>query len=151
MVARRLGRRATDAEPPEQVRLIRAGVLPGGVVEHLADSDALAEQLGTGGMKIGDDQVQGLGGPRRRGGDVFAEDDRTAGAAAELDDAKVVAAVEISIEAPAELRVELLGAVHIQTGMTMISSFRSMLAMAAPFMLENVITPKAKVTLYGVG
>jgi hypothetical protein len=117
VVARRLGRRATDAEPPEQVGLIRAGILPGGVVEHLADSDALAEQLGTGGLNIGDDQVKALGRARRRGGDVFAEDDRTAGAGRrELNNAKVVAAVEISIEAPAELRVELLGAVHIRDG-----------------------------------
>src|SRR6478735_2048380 len=46
VVASRLGRRATDAQPPEQVGLIRACVLPGGVVEHLADIDTLAEKLG---------------------------------------------------------------------------------------------------------
>ena len=71
-----LGMRTADPEPPEQVRFVRADMLAGGVMEHLADLDAATEQLVTGGGDVGDDQVQALSGARRRRGDVLAEDDR---------------------------------------------------------------------------
>ena len=71
-----LGIRTADPEPPKQIGLVRAGVHVAGVVEHLADLDAATEQFVAGGLDVGDDQVQSLGGAGRRRGDVLAEDDR---------------------------------------------------------------------------
>jgi hypothetical protein len=52
-----LGIRTADSEPSEQVGLARASVDVAGVVERLADFDAATEQLGAGGLDVGDDQV----------------------------------------------------------------------------------------------
>ena len=52
-----LGLRTGDPEPSEQVWLVRASVYVAGVVECLADLDAASEQLGAGGLDVGDDQV----------------------------------------------------------------------------------------------
>ena len=71
-----LGIRTADPEPPKQVGLVRASVHAAGVVEHLADLDAAIEQLVAGGLDVGDDQVQALGGAGCCRGDVLAEDDR---------------------------------------------------------------------------
>ena len=90
---------------------------PAGVVEHLADLDSATEQLVAGGLDVGDDQVQALGGAGCRRGDVLAEDDRAPGARRrELDHAQVVTAGEVGVEPPPELRVELLRAVDIRDG-----------------------------------
>src|SRR3984893_17487154 len=72
-VAAMLGIRTANPEPPKQVGLVRAGVHPTGVVEHLADRDTAAKQLFAGGLDVGDDQVQALGGAGCRRGDVLAE------------------------------------------------------------------------------
>src|SRR6185295_17753215 len=92
-----------------------ASVYTAGVVEHRADLDAATKQLFAGGLDVGDDQVQALGGARCRRGDVLAEDDRAPGAGRrELHHAEVVAAGEIGIEPPAEARVERFRAVDIR-------------------------------------
>jgi len=84
-------------------------------VERLADLDAATEQLGAGGLDVGDDQVQPLGGAGCRRGDVPAEDDRAPGARGrELDHAVVVAAGEVGIEPPPEVRVEILRAIGVR-------------------------------------
>ena len=71
-------------------------------MEHLADLDAATEQLVAGGLDVGDDQVQALGGAGRRRGDVLAEDDRAPGARRrELDHAEVVTGGEVGVEPPA--------------------------------------------------
>ena len=112
-----LGIRTADPEPPKQVGLVRAGVHAAGVVEHLADLDAATEQLVAGGLDVGDDQVQALGGAGCRRGDVLAEDDRAPGARRrELDHAEVVTGVEVGVEPPPEPPVELLRAVDIRDG-----------------------------------
>src|SRR5215471_12295639 len=98
------------AEPhaAKQVGLVRAGVHTF-VVEHLADLNAAIAQLRTGSLKVGDDQVQTLGGTGPRCGDVVAEDDRATGAGRrELDHAEVVLVSEVGVEPPSELRIELL-------------------------------------------
>jgi hypothetical protein len=78
------------------------------VVERLADRDAAIEQFLAGGVDVGNDQVQALGGAGRRRGDVLAEDDRGRRAGRrELDDAEVVAGSEVSVEPPAQIAVEL--------------------------------------------
>ena len=58
-----LGIGTADPEPPEQIGLVRAGIHAAGVVEHLADLDAAAEQLVAGGLDVGNDQVQSLAEP----------------------------------------------------------------------------------------
>ncbi len=115
MVGAALGIRAADAAPSEQVRLVRAGAHVALVVEHLTDRDATGEQLLAGGLDVGDDQIQALGGTGRRRGDVLAEDHRGAGARRrELEDAEVVTLDELGVMPPAELAVELLGAIDIR-------------------------------------
>ena len=82
-----VGRRATDAEPPEQVGL--SG--PAYSSAESRNTSLIATPLPSSSARaadIGDDQVQALGRAGRRGGGVFAEDDRTAGAGRrELNDA----------------------------------------------------------------
>ena len=110
-----VGIRTADPEPPKQVGLVRASVHAVGVVEHLADLDAATEQLVAGGLDVGDDQVQALGGAGCRRGDVLAEDDRAPGARRrELDHAPVVTVGEVGVEPPPEPPVELLRAVDIR-------------------------------------
>src|SRR5712692_7761245 len=107
--------RAADPDPPKQVGLVRASVHAAGIVEHLADLDAATEQLLAGGLDVGDDQVQSLGGARCRRGDVLAEDDRAPGARRrKLDRAPVVTVGEVGVEPPPEPPIELLRAVDIR-------------------------------------
>src|SRR5574341_703464 len=102
-VAAMLGIRTADPEAPKQVRLVRTSVHTAGVVEHLADLDAATKQLFAGGLDVGDDQVQALGGAGCRRGDVLAEDDRAPGAGRrKLDRAPVVTVGEVSVEPPPE-------------------------------------------------
>jgi hypothetical protein len=61
-VAAMLGIRTADPDPSKQVGLVRARVHAGVVVEHFADLRAAIEQLFAGGLDVGDDQVQALGG-----------------------------------------------------------------------------------------
>src|SRR2546430_16689370 len=71
----------------------------------------------TGRLDVADDQVQTLGGARRRSGDVPAENNRARRAGgSELDHAEVLAAVEVCVEAPPEPAVKLLGAIDIRDG-----------------------------------
>ena len=85
------------------------------MVERLADRDAAIEQFLAGGVDVGNDQVQALGGAGCRRGDVLAEDDRGRRAGRrELDDAEVVAGGEVGVEPPAEILVELLGAIDFR-------------------------------------
>src|SRR5260221_7005739 len=79
-VAAMAGIRTVDPFAPKQVRLVRAGVLAAGTVEHLADLEAAIEQLRAGRLEGRDNQVQALGGAGCRGGDGLVEDDRTTGA-----------------------------------------------------------------------
>jgi hypothetical protein len=82
-------------------------------MEHLADRDAAIEQFLAGGVDVGNDQVQALGGAGRRGGDVLAEDHRgRRPGRRELDDAEV-ASGEVGVKPPAEIAVELLGAIDV--------------------------------------
>ncbi len=116
-VAAMLGIRTADPEPPKQVGLVRAGVHPAAVVERLADRDTAAKQLFAGGLHVGDDQVQALGGAGCRRGDVLAEDDRAPRARRrELDHAEVFTVVVVGVEPPTEPSVELLRAVEIRDG-----------------------------------
>jgi hypothetical protein len=85
------------------------------VVERLADRDAATEQFLASGLDVGNDQVQALGGAGRRRRNVLAEDDRGCRAGRrELDDAVVVAGGEVGVEPPAQIAVELLGAVDVR-------------------------------------
>src|SRR5262245_55878411 len=117
-VAAMLGIRTADPEPPKQVRFVRTGVHTAGVVKHLADLYAATKQLFAGGLDVGNDQVQALGGARCGRGDILAEDDRTPGAwRCKLDHAEVFTVVEVSVEAPPELpTVEFFGAIDIRNG-----------------------------------
>src|SRR4029077_5316727 len=114
-VAGMLGIRTADPLPAKQIGFVRAVIHAAGVVERLADLDAASKQILAGGLDVGDDQVQALGGAGRRRGNALAEDDRTAGPRRrELDYAEVFTAVEIGVEAPPKPRVELLRAVNIR-------------------------------------
>ena len=111
-----LGIRA-DAKPPKQVGLVRAGVHVGVVVERLADGDAAPTQVFAGGLEVGDDQVEALGGAGHRRGDVPAEDDRaTRARRRELDHAEIGAVVVVGVEPPPEARLERLRPVNIRDG-----------------------------------
>src|SRR5271163_5294827 len=102
---------AADTNASEQVGFVLAGVYAC-VVEHFADLDAAIEQRFAGGLEVGDDQVQALGGAGRRRGDVLAENDGTPGARRrELDHAEVVTGGEVGVEPPPGPPVELLRAV----------------------------------------
>ena len=110
------GIRATQANPPKQIGLVRAGV-HALVVKHFADLDAATEQLGAHGLDVGNDQVQALRGAGGSRGDVLAENDRAAGARRrELDHAEVVLVSVVGVEPPSELRVELLRAIDVGDG-----------------------------------
>src|ERR1700730_11763970 len=110
-VAAVLGIRTADAHTSKQEWLVRARV-HAFVVKHLANLDATIEQLFAGGLEVGDDQVHALGGAGRRRGDVPAEYNRAPGARRrELHHAKVFTIVEVGVQPPPELRVELLSAV----------------------------------------
>src|SRR5215472_5268376 len=116
-VAAMLRIRTADPDPPKQVGRIRAGIHASGTVEHFADGDAATEQLVAGGLDVGDDQVQALGGAGLRGGDVLAEDHRAARARRrELDHAVIVTAGKVGVEPPSEPLVELFCSVHIRDG-----------------------------------
>src|SRR5271156_6901103 len=105
--------RTADADASKQVGLIGARV-HAFAVKHFGDRDAEIEQRFAGGLDVGDDQVQALSGAGRRWSDVLAEDDRASRAGrGELDYAEVFAVVEVGVEPPAELGVELLGAADI--------------------------------------
>jgi hypothetical protein len=83
-------------------------------VQHLADLDAATEQLVAGGLDVGDNQVQPLGGAGCRRGDVLAEDDRAPGAwRRELDHAKIVTGGEVGVEPPTQAAVKALGAIDV--------------------------------------
>src|ERR1700722_5449558 len=111
-----LGIGAADANSSKQVGIVRAGV-HAVVVEHFADLDSAIEQRFAGALDVGDDQVQALGRAGRCRGDVPAEDDRARGARRrELDYAEVFAVIEVGVEPPPELGVELLRAVNIRDG-----------------------------------
>src|SRR6478609_10041118 len=73
-VAGMLGIWTVSPQPPEQIRLVGARVSTA-AVKNLADLDAAAEHVGAGGLNVGNDQIQSLGGARRRLGEVLAEDD----------------------------------------------------------------------------
>jgi hypothetical protein len=93
-----VGIRTANAEPPKQIGLVPASVHVAGVVEYVADLDAATEQLAAGGLDVGDDQVQSLGGAGDRRGDVLAEDDRARRAPrCELDHAEVVTRCEVGV------------------------------------------------------
>jgi hypothetical protein len=68
--------RTADAEPAEDIRLVRTAMLVAAAVEGLADLDTATHQVGTGSLDVRDDQVQSLRGAGHCGGDVLAEDDR---------------------------------------------------------------------------
>jgi hypothetical protein len=96
-IAAMLGIRTAHADASKQEGLVRA-LVHAFAVEHFADLDAI-EQLFAGGLDVGDDQVQALGGAGRRRGDVLAEVDRAPGARRrELDHAEVFTAVVVGVE-----------------------------------------------------
>src|SRR5215471_11997883 len=106
--------RTAGPKSSKQVGLVRTGVHVA-AVKHFADFDAATQQLFSRGLNIGDGQVHALGGPRRRRGDVFAKNYRTPGTGRrELNSTPVIASVEIGVEPPPELGVELFGAVYIR-------------------------------------
>src|SRR6476659_7668256 len=110
-----LGIRTANPEAPKQVWLIGASVLVAGM-KHLADLDAPTEQLVTGALDIGCDQVKALGGAGRRRGHVLPKNDRAPGARRrELDHAPVFTD-EVGVEPPPEPRVELLRSIDIRDG-----------------------------------
>src|SRR5262252_10634730 len=113
-----IGIRTVDPETPKQVRLVRASVHTPGVMEHLADLDTATKQLFAGGLDVGNDQVQALGGTGFRRGDILAEDDRTPGTwRCKLNHAEIFPVVEVSVEPPPELpAVEFFGAIDIRNG-----------------------------------
>ena len=95
-----------------------AGVVedPAGVVEHLTDGDAVADELGPGRLDIGDGQ-QVVGGAGRGGGDVRSEDDGAGRPGRrELHDPETVLADEVGVEAPPQRLVERLGPVDVGDG-----------------------------------
>src|SRR5262245_60989602 len=109
-----LGIRSTDTDSPEQVGFVRTSEHVAGAVEHLADLDPAAKQLVAGGFDVGDNQIQSLGGARRRRGDVLAEDDRAPGARrGELYDPILVALGELGVEPPPKVAVKTLGAIEV--------------------------------------
>src|SRR3984885_3091843 len=109
--------RTADAEPPKKVGLIGTGVLAAGIVEHLTDFDTAIDQLAAGSRYVGDDQVQTLGRTGCRRGDVPSEDDRASRASRrELNHAEVATVVVVGVEPPAEVPVEVLGAINIGDG-----------------------------------
>jgi hypothetical protein len=85
-----------------------------GAVKHLADRDAAREQVGAGGLDVGDDQVQSLRGAGRRRGDVLAEDDRAWRAGRRELYHPPVAGGEVGIQPPAEAAVKALGAIDVR-------------------------------------
>src|ERR1700724_3595463 len=89
-VAAMLRVQTANPAPPKEVRLVRASVNAVGVVEHFADLYAATDQFVAGGLDVGDNQVQSLGGAGCGPGDVLAEDDRAPGTGrCELDHAEV--------------------------------------------------------------
>src|SRR6266478_3185655 len=116
-VAAVLGIRAADAAPPKQIGLIRAGVHVAAAMENLADLDAASKQLVAGGLDVGNDQVQSLGGAGCRGGDVLAKNDRGRRAGrCELNDPPVVTGSEVGIQPPTQAAVKTLGAIDVRNG-----------------------------------
>src|SRR5690348_14176961 len=104
-----------DSDFSKQVGLVGACEDVVAAMEHFAYLDAAIEQVFAGGFDVGDDQVQALGGARRRRGDVLAEDDRAPRAfRRKLDTAPVVTVGEVAVEPPSEPRVELLRAIDIR-------------------------------------
>jgi hypothetical protein len=89
---------------------------PAGVVEHLADVDAAADELLARRVDVvhREHQVLDRAGDGRR--HVLTEDDRRVGAGRrELDDVEV-AVGELGVEPPAEARVEALRPVDVGDG-----------------------------------
>src|SRR5690242_15761777 len=85
---------AAHPKRPKQVGLVPAGVHASGIVEHLADRDAVTKQFGARSLNVENDQVHALRRAGRRRGDVPAEDDRASGARRrELDHAEIGAVV----------------------------------------------------------
>src|SRR5580704_2172283 len=110
------GIRATGADPPEKVGLVRARV-HAVIVKHFADRNAAIEQRFAGGLEVRDDQVQALRGAGSRNADILAKDHRAPGARRrELDHAEVVAGCKIGVQPPPKLGVKLFRAVHIRDG-----------------------------------
>ena len=86
-------------------------------MEDLAGLDTVADEFGSRGLDVGDDQVQALGraGCGRR--EARAELDAAVRTRRrELDDAEAVTGGDIGVKSPAEAQVELLGPVGIRDG-----------------------------------
>ena len=83
-------------------------------MEDLADLDAAAQQIGTRGLDVRDDEVHVLGRSGRGGRHLRPELDRAGRPGRrELDDPEAVVEREVGIEPPAEPRVELLRALDV--------------------------------------
>src|ERR1700733_5690234 len=109
-----LGIGAVDARTSKQVGLVLARI-HAVVVEHFADLDAAIEQCFAGSLNVGDDQVHTLRRAGCRRGGISAKDDRGPGTRrSELDHAEVFTIVEVGVESPPKLLVELFRTIHIR-------------------------------------
>src|ERR1700722_4653293 len=82
-----------------------------GVVEWLADPDAILEQLVASGLDVGDHQVN----TGRGCGDVLAEGDRASGAGRrELDPSIIVPGGVVEVKPPTQVAIESLGAIDVR-------------------------------------
>src|SRR5215475_13506546 len=86
----------------------------GSALVHLADVDAPADEIGPGGVDVGDREDQPVSGPWRSRGEALAEVDRALRARRrELHPPDVVANAEVGVQPPAEALVEALRPVDI--------------------------------------
>ena len=106
-----------------RIRAGYASVVPGvvehsdGVVEHLADLDAVVDELVAGRLDVEDDEVQALNRARHGRRDSVAEDDRGLRAGRrQLHDPEVLTGDEVGIQPPAQLLVEVLGPIDVGDG-----------------------------------
>src|SRR5690242_4131854 len=101
----------------KQVGLVAPCVGYAGIVKYLTHLDSTTPQVFARSINIRDDQVQSLRGPRSRRSYILSENDRASRARwRELQNPKILAVVEVRIEPPAKLCVELLRALNIRNG-----------------------------------
>jgi len=105
-----------DPDTSEQIGFVRAGVRAA-AVERLADLDAATDQLFAGGLEVGDDQVQALGGAGCGRGDVLAEvTEHAEPGGVNWSTRKSLPSAKSGVEPPPEVCVKLLRAVDIRDG-----------------------------------
>src|SRR6185437_6621444 len=107
--------RTLHPDLPEDVGLVWPAVYIVAAMKNLADLHAALKQIFARSLDVTDDQIKPQRRARSRVRHILAEDDRAPRTRwRELNHAKVLAVLEVGVQPPTKLRIELLRAIRIR-------------------------------------